>query len=67
MIKEKYFGELSGLSKEQSDAILGVEAELAKVGFPGKRDVILGAILNAPDVPFFDKIVVRPKYLKTSK
>ncbi len=45
MVKEKYFGELSGISKEQSDAILCAEAELAKVGFLGKRDVILEAIL----------------------
>ena len=63
---EKYFGELCGISKEQSDAILRAEIELAKAGFPGKRDVILEAMLQPSKPPMFEPIVINPKYLSVN-
>lgn len=65
-IPELYFGELCGLTKEQSDAILAAEAELAKVGFPGKRYEILDAILNAPEIKRFSTVSIKPRHLKTN-
>lgn len=61
-----YFGQSCGLTKEQSDAVLAVEAQLAKVGFPGKRDEILEAILKAPEPHHFAPVSFKPKTLKTN-
>lgn len=63
---ESYYGEFCGLTKEQSDAVLAAEAELARSGFPAKRDVILEAILRAPDPKHFSPVSIKPKTLKTN-
>lgn len=65
-IPELYFGELCGLTKEQSDAVLAAEAELANAGFSGKRDEILCAILNTPRENDFMPTTFKAKYLKAN-
>ena len=65
-IPESYFGEFHGLTKQQSDAVLAVEAELAKAGFPGRRFEVLEAILRAPEPPIFVPVSLKAKKLKTN-